>query len=459
VRFLRSRVLIPINIPVGCEVNDDDEQTHGGTGGEGGGSGLYGYGAAEAAATDRSAFGKSSGANSPRNGGGGSSGLGVLQQRRLLAWVERVLLSRVPSELMPLVRGTDFRPEAMRSELAAAAQMHPQNPYVHAPAVSGPVIQPAAGSWEAMLRAHSPAAAVAGPMQPVRSHSSPVKVPLRPGGTNSSVFERGGVQHALPACKRLRLAVPPSPLDKLGGGLLGLAVPAASATSGASKPPAAAAGSSAGGIALTPQRSCGSTPFDPRNLSSRVFFLERDMDAPLRNEVAQRLQALGATVRHWCPNDAIGSTAAAAADAASSQEPSLAESDFVLLAARTLSSMKLLLPRVIKKVSRLMAASTADAVMECDPIVAAPAAARRNWQRRPLYICTVELLLWLEAANDAQGVPGAPPVGGGRTDAAPTPSTQQPPLRVLGDHLAWKEICLWNSRTRFEPLQPAMHPS
>jgi hypothetical protein len=196
-------------------------------------------------------------------------------------------------------------------------------------------------------------------------------------------------------------------------------------------------------------------------LSSRVFFLERDMDAPLRNEVAQRLQALGATVRHWIPNEAaVGSTAAAAA-AASSQEPSpLAECDFVLLAARTLSSMKLLLPRVIKKVSALMAASAADAVVECDPTAAALLATRRNWQRRPLYICTVELLLWLEAANDAQGVPGATPVGGGRTDAAPSPpSTQQPPLRVLGDHLAWKEICLWNSRTRFEPLQPAMQPS
>ncbi len=106
----------------------------------------------------------------------------------------------------------------------------------------------------------------------------------------------------------------------------------------------------------------------------------------MREALRDRLGRMGASVRFWA-----GSVAAAELDSSSSSTLP-PDTDFVLLHGRKLSSVKLLLPALVKKVSALVTAAKA--------AVDSAAAPPRDWRSRPLYICDgEECVRWLEAAN------------------------------------------------------------
>ena len=529
----------------------------------GGDSTLCRYGYGEAAMSLRGGGGGF--------GGGGGGGHDWVRQQALLAFVERCLRAGglSPHET-PLVRGTDFRPRAARSRLSlsaagGAAATNSPSPSAAAAAaagplsVTGPPTPAAAGhnsAWEAMLkrggraatdrdhvvqghahRAPLPAPPAGGPLRD-RAQSSPTKGSAGTGGGDPDRTmpddrvhlpqeqqqqqpgevgsgKRGsatGAQIAMPACKRVKLALamPPSPLDRLGGGRLGAtttaAAGAAAVIAAASVVPrkrAAAGGTQSmvpavcGSLAasLPPQRICYKVHFAPRRLQAATFFLERDVASlpDLRDELQHRLRKLGANVICWTPSSSSSSatkpalplplppaTAAAAGGGVGAATPAAsvfpaglgpgvslgppastplpAGIDFIVVCHRNPSFPKLL-QYVIKKVhkarlrdEKAAAAAAAAAVAAASLAGGAAAVADpppspiREWAHRPLFICNLDCLFWFEAAN------------GVYPDPDPDPDPEAAASRLLvpprSGHLTWPDVCVWNSATLFEPNQP-----
>jgi len=373
-----------------------------------------------------------------------------------------------------------------------------------------------------------------------------------------------------PAAKRLRLHAPPSPLDQLGGGMLG-AVPFALArartqvqvqaqtqsaksnhhpaasndhsqtcqhdvgksrhievvdlTGGAAKPadPAVVVATSASTLNSSPAptsppphtraisptpvpvpvpRTFNSTPFNPRHTKQFVCYLERDIDVEVRENVCKRLRQLGCTVYAWTHAAQTMPTSDSRSVSTSSDDNGRASSsailsnpipmdcDFILLAARRPSSLRLLLPQIIRKIEKMTvraqtkqhdeAGSRTNGVGEqphngmvdeIDPIRPLPTPPR-NWQTRPVFICNLDFLLWLEAANDLPLTPymrhtshsgmsanGLPLPSGARLPSSsspcPSPSPCPCPPPSSRSHLTWRDVCLWNSLSKFEQIQPA----
>ena len=470
-RFMRPRVVCPVNTPVGFEAEmESSERATSRISASQGASGsgcLYGYSAAALAADPL------------RSGGGGHD---RLRQQQLLAHTERLLRARLDPADMPLVRGTDHKPAAAFSRLAvaraapASSALSGAIPASHASAAAA-AVNPA---WEALLRPapriateraipRLPAAAAAHPphQPPARSFSSPVKQSPARGILDDedpstlrdhrvrmphALQQHGDAQPAqLPSNKRLKLAVPRSPLDLLGGGRFGSSVGAGSLENRSPRkhPPA-----------LVPQRAFDLVGFDPRRLDHVTVYLERDLALPtdmeLRSELVTRLLRLGLkAVVYWTREGNVTASATVNSDAAAlapppasirkkqqGQKPYPAHINFVLICHDRPSCPKLL-NYVIGKVQRAQDADQrASAAAAAGATGIAPPS--RDWSHRPLYICDLRFVQWLEAYNEKQQ----------NHHAA---SSLLPPVKL--DWLAWSQLCMWNSLTESQPMQPATTPA
>lgn len=156
-----------------------------------------------------------------------------------------------------------------------------------------------------------------------------------------------------------------------------------------------------------------------------------------------------------------------------------ARTDFVVMRGQSASSTQVLLAQLIKKIRNMRRADlrlrearakqaqaqvTATAATVGAPSLnpapdpdpasdpkACAAPFRRDWTSNPVFLCTADCVLWFEAYNGVSHEPPAPaPPSSPGSGPVPGPCL----LRPIQDHLTWNDVCMWNSNSSFEALQP-----
>lgn len=462
-KFMRPRVAIPINVPVLCRADALEERYAGSPG--------------HAPAPIHAVLGP---ASAP-----------------LIRHVEQVLRQAMPVEEVPIVKSVEYTPTVRQNALARQQRdmmlmqvnkMKEWNRMQHARALNGD--SSSVGDSASDVGSNSTP-----PMR--RAYSSPVK--------GKHARDGGGVtarDDAFTPCdKRIKLSHPPSPLDTLGGGFMH------SRWRWTNNTHTAATGSVAPSFFKHsyPSRTDCKIPFNPRKCSDLHIHIERDIRPDLRQRIAHRLRHIGCQVSEWSPPHAT--TPAATPTAASgttwtpcimpfTETPESAASKVgngtpavsspaqpskkntpavdigaalpigvtvILISLDRPSTSKLLLPFIIKQVEEMIRNNdqpnkekTAKQT-SVDPAAAASSSgsSTRDWVARPVFICSIDFVLWLEginrvdaAANDTEH----DAIHGVDSSAAHDRLT----LANRFNHtITWADVCIWNSLSKFEHLRAA----